>query len=165
MLFKTGIPRNFQIFKPLDFLAEITQHIPQKGSHQIRFYGHYSNKKRGMKRKKEKAQAEKAVTEKKKACMKWAQLIKLVYEAMHRACRGVDPLICPNCGGTMKIVSFIKEREVIQRILKHCNLWKEPSPVRSRAGPPEKVPKITVSPEFQEPEYEEGVDFIPDYLC
>ncbi|OGS37535.1 MAG: hypothetical protein A2293_12825 [Elusimicrobia bacterium RIFOXYB2_FULL_49_7] len=30
--------------------------------------------------------------------MMWAALIKMVYE--------VDPLICPKCGGTMKIISF-----------------------------------------------------------
>jgi len=47
-LFKSGNPRNFQIFDPLDFLAEVTQHIPNKGEHQVRYYGMYSNKKRGM---------------------------------------------------------------------------------------------------------------------
>ncbi len=26
----------------------------------------------------------------------------------------------------MKIISFIDEDDVIRRILKHCNLWKEP---------------------------------------
>ena len=78
--------------------------------------------------------------------MKWAQLIKLVYE--------VDPLICPKCGGTMRIVSFIDQEEVVRRILKHCNLWKEP---------PEKPPKVSITPETQKPEYEEGVDYIPDY--
>lgn len=28
----------------------------------------------------------------------------------------------------MKIVSFIEEDYVIRKILKHCNLWKEPLP-------------------------------------
>jgi hypothetical protein len=85
-LFRAGAPRNFQIFSPLDFLAEVTQHIPKKGSHQIRYYGHYSNKKRGIKRKTEKAASDKAMTEKGKACIRWAQLIKMVY--------AVDPLVC-----------------------------------------------------------------------
>ena len=43
-----GIPRNYEIFDPLDFLAQVTQHIPNKGEHQIRYYGWYSNKRRGM---------------------------------------------------------------------------------------------------------------------
>ena len=42
-----GPKRNFQIFDPLDFLAEVTQHIPEQGEHLIRYYGWYSNKKRG----------------------------------------------------------------------------------------------------------------------
>jgi hypothetical protein len=29
----SGIPRNFEVFEPLDFLAEVTQHIPNKGEH------------------------------------------------------------------------------------------------------------------------------------
>jgi hypothetical protein len=49
---KAGIPRNFQVFSPLDFLAEVTQHIPNKGEHQIRHYGAYSNKNRGWRAKK-----------------------------------------------------------------------------------------------------------------
>ena len=44
----SGMPRNYEIYDPLDFLAEATQHIPNKGEHQIRFYGRYSNMKRGM---------------------------------------------------------------------------------------------------------------------
>jgi len=40
---KAGTPRNFQVFGPLEFLAEVIQHIPNKGEHQIRYYGWYSN--------------------------------------------------------------------------------------------------------------------------
>jgi len=47
----SGPKRNFQILDPLDFLAEFTQHIPPKGAHLIRYYGWYSNKVRGMRRK------------------------------------------------------------------------------------------------------------------
>jgi hypothetical protein len=35
----------------------------------------------------------------------------------------VDPLECPNCGAEMKIVSFINEAPVIEKILKHLRLW------------------------------------------
>ncbi len=42
-----GPRRNFQIFEPLDFLAEAPQHILEQGEHLIRYYGWYSNKKRG----------------------------------------------------------------------------------------------------------------------
>ena len=42
--------RNFQVFDALEFLAEVTQHIPNKGQHLIHYWGWYSNKKRGMPR-------------------------------------------------------------------------------------------------------------------
>ena len=48
-------------------------------------------------------------------------MIRKVYE--------VDPLKCPECGGEMKFVSFIEKRDqavVVEKILKHCNLWIEP---------------------------------------
>ena len=44
----SGPSRNFQVFDPLDFLAEVTQHIPDPGEHLIRYYGWYSNKSRGQ---------------------------------------------------------------------------------------------------------------------
>jgi hypothetical protein len=52
----------------------------------------------------------------------WAMPIKRVYE--------VDPLACPHCGGTMKVVAFIEppQGEVIEKILRHCGLWKPRPP-------------------------------------
>jgi hypothetical protein len=41
----------------------------------------------------------------------WAELIRRVHE--------VDPLICPKCGGEMRVVAFITEAPVIKRILDH----------------------------------------------
>jgi len=43
-----GASRNFQIFDALDFLAELTQHIPDKGEHLVRYFGWYSYRRRGM---------------------------------------------------------------------------------------------------------------------
>jgi len=44
-------------------------------------------------------------------------LIKRVYE--------IDPLACPQCGGTMKEIAFIEppQADVIEKILRHCGLW------------------------------------------
>ena len=57
---------------------------------------------------------------------RWAALIKQVYEA--------DPLLCPKCGGEMKIISFIErhQSEVMEKILRHCGLWQE----AAACGPP-----------------------------
>ena len=48
-----GPSRNFQVFDPLDFLAEVTQHIPDFGEHLVRYYGWYSNKSRGQRAKRQ----------------------------------------------------------------------------------------------------------------
>jgi hypothetical protein len=71
----------------------------------------------------------------KKCRITWAALIKAVYE--------VDPLKCPSCGGAMKIVGFIEKRQTdaIQKILRHCGLWKNvqprPPPLPSHSREPE----------------------------
>jgi hypothetical protein len=68
--------------------------------------------------------------------MTWAALIKCVYE--------VDPLKCPKCGVQMKIVGFIEEPLVIEKILRHCELWKESAP---RPPPAETLwPPLPVGP-------------------
>lgn len=127
-----GIPRNHEIFEPLNFLAEMTQHIPNKGEHQFRYFGWYSNKSRGMR---EKLLRETLVPKPTQPLTRqqlrfrltWAALIKLVYE--------VNPLTCPNCGGAMKVVALIdhdRQPEVVERILRHCKLWPDSE---SRAPP------------------------------
>jgi hypothetical protein len=138
-----GISRNFQIFDPLEFIAEITQHIPDPGMQMVRYYGWYSNKMRGQRAKiAATATPDSATIEiededtpyRKLARMRWAALIKRVWE--------VDPLVCPKCGGTMKIVGFIEKRDqadVIERILKHCGLWDRPA---SRAPPQATGPPV-----------------------
>jgi hypothetical protein len=57
----------------------------------------YSNKKRGMRGKKENPKATPATdtTFVKKCKMTWAALIKCVYEACTEQSRSVDPLKCP----------------------------------------------------------------------
>ena len=74
--------------------------------------------------------------------MGWAALIKRVYE--------VDPLLCPKCGGSMKIVAFIEKRDqadVIERILKHCGLWDRPaSRAPSDRRQPQRVGRNNAAP-------------------
>ena len=50
----------------------------------------------------------------KQARKRWAALIKQVYE--------VDPLVCPKCGGEMKIIGFIEkdQSEVVEKILRRA---------------------------------------------
>jgi len=41
-------------------------------------------------------------------------MIKKVYD--------VDPLICPSCGGQMRIIAFIEDHNAIDRIIRHLKL-------------------------------------------
>jgi len=41
-------------------------------------------------------------------------MIRNVYE--------VNPLLCPECGAEMKIIAFIEDPEVIDKIISHRNL-------------------------------------------
>jgi hypothetical protein len=131
-----GPSRNFQVFDPLDFLAEVTQHIPDR-EHLIRYYGWYSNKSRGQRTHRlapaaatNPAPAQPPTAP--EARKGWAALIKQVYE--------LDPLRCAKCGSEMKIIAFIQrhQTEVIEKILRHCGLW-EQSPARGPPAPEERA--------------------------
>ena len=127
------VARNFQVFDPLDFIAEITQHIPDARKHLVRYCGFYSSKARGLRAKANRHRSntpkidEHATPRPRLARRRWAALIKQVWR--------VDPLACPRCGGRLKIVSFIEpsQPDVIEKILRHCGLWEE----SSRAPPPD----------------------------
>ncbi|MBM3883895.1 MAG: IS91 family transposase, partial [Verrucomicrobia bacterium] len=112
------------MFDPLDFLAEVTQHIPDPGSHLLRYYGWYSNKTRGQRAQRQlPAGAGTGIPARsptaREARKGWAALIKQVYAA--------DPICCPKCAATMRIVTFIErhQNEVIEKILRHCGLWED----------------------------------------
>jgi hypothetical protein len=44
----------------------------------------------------------------------WAEMIRKVYE--------VDPLICPRCGGRMKVVAFLSDYAVVDKIINYLKL-------------------------------------------
>ncbi len=108
--------------------------IPNRGQKYINYYGHYSSKSRGLrgdavihKKQSGKVKDQKQATEEQRHYKKkWAQLIRKVYE--------VDPLECPACGGKMSVISIIYEKDVIQKILEHLNLWEQdlPPPAEER---------------------------------
>ncbi len=85
----------------------------------VRYYGYYSNKSRGLRKKAGTDDQVPALVDSdisRKAFRKnWARLIQKIYN--------VDPLLCPNCSGTMRIISFIEDDEIIEKILRHLGLW------------------------------------------
>jgi hypothetical protein len=115
---------NIKFFKANDFIAELTQHIPPKHKHLIRYYGLYSSKTKGKAlkdgslakfrcnaaHKKNPSQEPDTETISNKASRQsWARLIQKVYE--------VDPLVCPKCGSEMKVVAVITDPSEVNKIL------------------------------------------------
>jgi hypothetical protein len=58
----------------------------------------------------------------------WAALIARIYE--------VFPLLCPNCGGQMRIIAFITFSADIHRILDHIGVEPEAPRITPARGPP-----------------------------
>lgn len=149
--------KNFSIFSAEEFIAAITQHIPDKNFQLVRYFGWYSNRMRGERTKQVLAEEESEHSNneieiidvsdykpRKIPPPTWRECIKKVWE--------VDPLKCPHCKGEMKIISFINERSVIRKILEHLNLWADepkqrPPPVR--AGPEHTVRRQQLPPDEQ----------------
>jgi hypothetical protein len=96
-----------------------------------RYYGHYSNKSRGIRAKAEAIDIEDPDNEnisnevevidiskyhpKKVPSLAWRECIKKIWKN--------DPLICPKCQSEMRIISFIENPKIIKKILKYLNLW------------------------------------------
>jgi hypothetical protein len=48
----------------------------------------------------------------------------------------VLPLICPLCGGPMRIIAFITDRAEVRKILNHIGAESEPPRITPARGPP-----------------------------
>jgi hypothetical protein len=117
----------------LEFIARVTSHIPDKGQVMIRYYGLYSNAHRGKMRKAGACPSQHPpVIEDDSPYVPskgWSEMIRKVYE--------LDPLLCPSCGRQMKIISFIEDPQVIDKIIRHLKL----SFQAERPPPPHHVQK------------------------
>ena len=58
----------------------------------------------------------------------WAVLIARIYE--------VFPLLCPLCGGQMRLIAFITHSADIRQILEHIGMEPEPPRIAPARGPP-----------------------------
>ena len=121
---------------PNELLARVLLHIPEPRRHVIRSNGAYSNAARARRAREKTAADDDAAVALPPPAMpvptdadaralrrRWAQLIRRIYE--------VDPLVCPRCGETMRIIAFITEPKVINTILRHLE-----SKAADGRGPP-----------------------------
>jgi len=118
VLYKSKDGTNSKEFDVADFIASLASHIPNKGEQIVRYFGYCSNVCRG-KRKKDKINDIEFIIQDakyKKGCNKsWAHLIKKIYEA--------GPLICPRCGGDMRIIASVEDFRVIKKILDYLGIY------------------------------------------
>ena len=140
-------PTPAERFSPLDALAALTAHIPAKGQQVVRYCGYYSNKARGQRRLQQQSAAgitpvavsapEAEPDDFRRHCKRaWARLIRKVWAA--------DPLACPKCGGRLRIISFIEDAAIIEKILRHLKLWNPPA----RPPPPRASTTLETDADF-----------------
>ncbi len=158
VIYESKDGKTHKTFDALDWLAQLTTHIPNKGEQMVRYYGFYSNKPRGLRKKAGVDDQVPALIEpeisSKEFRKNWARLIQKIYN--------VNPLVCSKCFGSMKIISFIEDEDVISKILKHLGLWqvKQRPPPQANAPPRNIHIDGTVS---QIPSYEDDLYCDPDY--
>ncbi|MES9882537.1 MAG: transposase [Sedimenticola sp.] len=81
----------------------------------------------------------------------WAMLLARIYE--------INPLVCPRCGGEMRIIAFVTEQEPVGRILQHIGV-PDSAPVISPArGPPGFCLELDQSQAWSD----DVVDPVPDF--
>jgi hypothetical protein len=110
-------PEEVERMDYLEFIARVTSHIPDKGQVTVRCYGLYANAHRGKVKKASLAAFPLRIVEEELRHLPakgWAEMIRKVYE--------VDPLVCPQCGGTMKVIAFLTDCPVVDRIISHLKL-------------------------------------------
>ena len=158
--------KSSKTYDALDWLAQLVVHIPDRGEQMVRYYGYYSNKSRGMRIKQGiddevPALAESDVSPK-EFRKSWARLIQKVYN--------VDPLLCPKCQGSMRIISFIEDSDVIRKILKHlglpaCASHADRWDIKRKPPPLANAPPIDVFPAYDQPPAPTADDYLidPDY--
>jgi len=121
----------------LDFLAEVSVAIPDRGQHLVSHWGRHSNRSRGERLAALATAAgdeaalpqgggatsqteDEPVLERKRKAFRiaWATLLRKVWD--------VDSMACPRCFSRMEIVAAITELSVVERILKHVGLFEKP---------------------------------------
>ena len=101
----------------LEFIARVTSHIPDKGQVTFRYYGLYANAHRGKVKKASRVPVSLGIMEEELRPIPskgWAEMIRKVYE--------VDPMSCPQCGATMKVIAFLTDYVLVDRIINHLRL-------------------------------------------
>ena len=88
------------------------------------------------------------------ARIRWAVLLARIYEVL--------PLLCPACGGQMKILAFLTDPPVVRAILLHLELPHLPPPISPARGPPQGDFLLDQTPDFDQASGEPVPEFVFD---
>lgn len=126
-------------FDAVEFLATLSAHIPKPYESVTRYYGWYSCRKRGERKKLIPPETEAIIEPIHKPSSSWARCIKQIYE--------LDPLECPRCKSQMRILTFVHDPLEIKKIMKSQG-----------------IPDFTAPPPIPDfSRHSEILDGIPDY--
>jgi hypothetical protein len=149
----------------VDFLADLSQHIPPPRRQTVSYHGHFANALGRLEKRREPAPEEPASPERSRRT-RWARLVLRTWRS--------DPELCPSCGKVMTRTRAIMERAELVRLLAHLRLGGHPprpppAPVPStapvtygavgrRGGAPRPplVPAAPATPAPAEPEVEDS---------
>jgi hypothetical protein len=94
---------------------------------------------------------------KRSALYLWAVLLARIYE--------VFPLLCPLCGGQMRLIAFITHSADIRQILKHIGADSEPPQIAPARGPPlwDECDAQVGQGAGGEPDWDMAAQPVPDY--
>jgi len=137
VIYQSKYGKDTKEFSSLEWMAALVSHIPDRGGQTVRYFGRYSNATRG-KLKREEHDPEYHIIEDESPRdlnRSWARLIRKIYE--------VNPLICPKCGGNMRIIAFIEDYKIAKKILDYLGIYEF-----ERKRPPPKTE--ATSDEFDE---------------
>ncbi len=139
-------------------------HIPPRGQQTIRYYGLYSNKSRGLPRRPppENADAEKPAPPKPPIVppppKTTARAMRPLWRDLILRVWGADPLQCPCCKGTMKVVDTFFRPGEIEFFLRLHGLWEGVIDIPPPPDPPFDIETF----EPIEPPWQAIREWIPD---
>lgn len=97
------------ILSPVEFLAKLTLHIPDRYQNIRRYAGFYSSvAQRRIRAARRKGASAKVIDEDRPVKPKWAAMIAMIFGDM--------PLVCPRCGATMQLAEFILDTAPIAKL-------------------------------------------------
>lgn len=127
------------VFEPLELLEKLAAIIPRPQSNQIIYHGVLGPNAKWRKQVVKYGRPEIPVmkddeeseedTEPENRYIPWSELMRRTF--------GIDVMACEECGGRMKLLALIEDREVIKKILDHLGLPTEPPKPRPARPPPE----------------------------